>query len=293
MLHGRIADIFFAVDYEPEQHEPDSEPVEPAPDIFGRVNNYLLLVYAAACFLMYFSLAGILVVGKNIVLSLILPGIIAFILPLLLLSKRFSLNFTKTYRLEVPDLRTAAVVLLIAGSSIIPVEAFSSIFERKWPPDADYINFILSIKPKGILSFITVAFGLVIITPFGEELLFRGFIQRIFQRNMNGPLAVMLAALVFGLVHFELAVIPAIAVLGLIFGYILYRTDNLLYPVLAHALYNLVSLLRLHLTPTAEIEEGGYSSLPTTWALVSFFLLVLGILLLERWHTAPQEREDE
>lgn len=289
----RIADIFFAVEHEPEQHEPDSEPMEPAPDIFGRVNNYLLLVYAAACFLMYFSLAGILVVGKNIILSLTLPGIIAFILPLFVLSKRFSLNFTKTYRLEIPDLRTTAVVLLIAGSSIIPIEAFSSVFERKWPPDADYINFVLSIKPKGILSFIVIAFGLVIITPFGEELLFRGFIQRIFQRNMRGPVAVLLAALVFGLVHFELAIIPAITVLGLLFGYILYRTDNLLYPVLAHALYNLVSLLRLHLTPAAEIEAGGYSPMPTTWALVSFFLLILGILLLERLYAASQEREDE
>lgn len=316
-----IADIFFAVDYESEQNdpeitpesepgsapdsepesepdsepefEPDFEPTEPVPDILGRVNNYLLLVYATACFLMYFSLLGILIFSERIVLSLSLPGIVAFILPLFVLAKRFSLSFTKAYHIEVPDLRTTLCVLFISGSSIIPVEIFSSIFERAWPPDADYISFILSIKPKGILSFIAIAFGLVIIAPLGEELLFRGFIQRIFQRNMGGPVAVILASVVFAIVHFELAIIPSIAVLGLIFGYIFYRTGNLLYPVMAHGLYNFVSLLRLHMTSVTDLEEGGYETVSMTWGIVSSILLLLGIMLLERLNATSRETDDD
>jgi membrane protease YdiL (CAAX protease family) len=288
--HGAFTDIFTHVEHEPERDEPEFEFYEPPPDIFDRVNNYLLLVYAAACFLMYVSVIGMLVIGERYILSLSIPGIVAFIGPLYLLSRRFSLSFTDAYRLALPDPLATVCVLLIAAGSIIPVEALSSVIERRWPPDADYISFIIAIKPKGIGSFIAVALGLAVVTPLGEELLFRGFIQRILARNMNGRLAVLLAALLFAIVHFELAVIPAIAVLGIIFGYIFYRTGNLFYPILAHGLYNLVSLVRLHITPIEDLEAGGYEPLPVTWAAVSVLLLLLGFLMLERIHAKSNSR---
>ena len=98
-----------------------------------------------------------------------------------------------------PDLRRRASCSSSRLAAILPVEAFSSVFERMWAPDADYTSFILSIKPKGPASFFFVAIGIVLVAAVTEELLFRGFIQRIFQRNMSGPLAVVLAGILFSL----------------------------------------------------------------------------------------------
>lgn len=268
----------------PNQNEHDQGPEEPAPGIFDRVNNYLLLLYAIACFFMYFSVSGILIIRGNLILSLILPGIIAFVIPMILLSRRFSLSFRREYRVEVPDLGTMTLVLIVAGGSILPVDAISSYFEKMHPPNDDYINFLLSIKPKGFLALMATGLGTVIITPFGEELLFRGFIQRIFQRNMQGYLAVALSSIVFGLCHFSIALLPGVILLGALFGYLFYRTGNLLYPVVAHALYNLVSLIRLYEMPESAIEAAEISSPPVVWTVISIFALSAGIYFLERHH---------
>ncbi|HUV37100.1 MAG TPA: type II CAAX endopeptidase family protein [Patescibacteria group bacterium] len=276
------------MEYLPEQNECDQDPGGPALGIFDRVNNYLLLIYAVACFFMYFSISGLLILRGSIILSLIVPGIIAFIIPMILLSRRFSLSFRREYRVEIPDPLTAALVLVVAGGSILPVDAIASYFERMHPPDADYINFLLSIKPKGVFALIATGFGTVIVTPLGEELLFRGFVQRIFQRNMRGYLAVTLASVIFALCHFSIALLPGVIILGALFGYIFYRTGNLLYPVFAHALYNLVSLIRLHAMSESAIEAAEISSPSVVWTVISALALLAGIYLLERRHTGEE-----
>lgn len=272
------------MEHPPDQNTYEHGPEEPEPGLLDRVNNYLLLLYGLACFFMYFSVSGLLIIGGNLILSLIVPGIIAFIIPMILLSRRFSLSFRKEFRVGVPDLLTTALVLVVAAGSILPVDAISSFLERRYPPDADYISFLLSIKPKGALALVGTGLGTVIVTPFGEELLFRGFVQRIFQRNMQGFLAVALASIVFGLCHFSLPLLPGVITLGAIFGYIFYRTGNLLCPVMAHALYNLVSLIRLHMTPESAIEAGEISSPSTLWTIVSLTALVIGIQAIARRH---------
>jgi membrane protease YdiL (CAAX protease family) len=278
------------MEHESEGGPLDQEPGAPEFGIFERVNNYLLLLYAVACFLMYISLWGLLVLRDWYIPALIAPTILALIVPMFLLSRRFSLSFTREYRLGTPRLVMSALALIVAGCSILPVDALSSFLERRRPPDADYITFLLSIKPKGIPALIATAFGTVIATPFGEELLFRGFIQRIFQRNMHRQVAVVLAAVVFSLCHSSLTLLPGAFILGIVLGYLFYRTGNLIYPTMAHALYNLVSLIRLHAMPESAIKAAEIELPPASWTILSVAGLVVSVVLIERFlPAAPRQ----
>lgn len=252
------------------------------PGIFSRLNNYLLLFYAGACLLMYYSLSGLLYLGGAFLLSLSLPGIMAILFPLLILSKRFSLRFAEEYRLGAPALEMTVLALLISAGMILPIEALSTFMEKRWPPEVDYIKFLVSIKPKGTLSLAAVALGLAVVTPTAEELLFRGFIQRIFLRNMNGPLAVSLAALLFGICHFDLPMLPAATALGFVYGYLFHATGNLFYPILGHALFNFVSVIRLHGVSEADLQVPSIDYPPALFVLISLAVAVLGIYRLQR-----------
>jgi len=252
------------------------------PGIFERVNNYYLLIYALACFLMYYSVSGLLILGGQVVLSFIIPGVISFVVPLFVLSRRFSLSFTGEYRLRAPTVPAAALVLLVSGSAILPVDAVSSFVETRWPPEADYINFLLSIKPKGILGLVAIASGTVVVSPFCEELLFRGFIQRIFQRNMTGTLAVLLSSAIFALCHFSVAMLPGIFLLGIVLGLFFLRTGNLAYPVLGHALFNLVALARLHMASEEALRSTEIAAPSMAWTSLSLVVLVLSIYTFMR-----------
>jgi membrane protease YdiL (CAAX protease family) len=272
----------------PGPDEPGPGPGGPAagPEagIFDRINNYLLLVYAFACLLMNYSLAGLLYFNFNTMtfLSLALPGIFSILVPFYFLSRRSMLGFAREFSFARPDLKTSGLVLVIMAAAILPVEAFSSVFERMWAPDADYTSFILSIKPKGPGSFILVAIGIVLVAAVTEELLFRGFIQRIFQRNMSGPLAVVLAGILFSLSHFNPPVIPGVAALGVLFGYLFYRTGNLWYPIAGHAIYNLVMLVRLNETTEEEIVAAKVVAPDLVWTFFSLAVLVSALWLLHR-----------
>jgi len=251
--------------------------------MFNYVNNYLLLFYSLTCFLIYYTLSSLLYLNGQVILSIILPGIIAFVLPLYLLTARFTTGFAAEFRLKRPRPVPAVLVILIASGAVLPVDAVAGFFERFRPVDADYINLLIAIKPKGILSFLAVAFGLVISTPFTEELIFRGFIQRVFQRNMSPLPAIALSGLIFGIAHFDPALIPGTAMLGALFGYVYYRTANLSYPFMAHALFNSVSLLRLHSTSEEGLRSGAVYQPPLVWILLSAAVLVFSIIYLEKY----------
>ena len=254
----------------------------PGPGIFDRLNNYLLLFYAGACLLMYYSLSGFLYLSGLELLSLSLPGILGILFPFYILSSRFSLRFAGEYRLGAPSPETTLIVLLMTAGMILPVEALSTFMEKKWPPDADYIKFLLSIKPKGMLSFAATAFGIAIVTPAAEEFLFRGFIQRIFLRNMPAGLAIVLSSLLFAAAHFDLSALPAAAILGGAYGYLFYVTGNLFYPILGHVLFNLVSLLRLNSISEEALEAPSFGYPPPTLVIISLVVLVLAVWRLRR-----------
>jgi membrane protease YdiL (CAAX protease family) len=254
----------------------------PKPSIFSLINNYVLLFYAVTCFIIYYTLSGLLYLNGQVILSIILPGLVAFVLPLYLLTSRVTTGFSSEFGLKAPEAAQTGLVILIAAGSVLPVDAVAGFFEQFRPVDADYINLLIAIKPKGILSFCALAFGLVITGPFAEELIFRGFIQRIFQRNMGPAPAVALSGLIFGISHFDLTLIPGTTALGVIFGYIYLRSGNLFYPFFAHALFNLVSLLRLHFTSVDALKSGGVYQPPVLWVLLSAALLGYSIWIFER-----------
>lgn len=273
-----LEDILSSVEHEIKQ--PESE-TDPGRGIFERLNNYLLLLYVGACLLMYFSLSALLYLSGATALSLSIPGLLSIIFPLFVLSRRFSLRFADEYRIGVPTLETTVLALLISAGMILPIETLSTFIERRWPPDADYINFLIAIKPKGLLSLLAVGAGIVVVTPIAEELLFRGVIQRVFARNMNAPLALGLASLIFALCHFDLSSVPAITILGLLYGYLFLVTGNLFYPIMGHALFNLFSLIRLYNISESDLQtiDPGY---PALW--LTALSLVAVIACIHRLH---------
>jgi uncharacterized protein len=84
----------------------------------------------------------------------------------------------------------------------------------------------------------------------GEELLFRGVIQVSIADTLDGPagaaLGLVLAAILFGLVHFITPSYVLMAgLMGLYLGGLWLATQNLLVPITAHAVYDFLVLVYL------------------------------------------------
>jgi len=88
-------------------------------------------------------------------------------------------------------------------------------------------------------------FLLVLGQPLIEEFFFRGFLYD--KLEGKGPLvAIIVTSILFGLIHLGYGKpIPVLTgmLTGVILGYELYKTRNLLAPIITHTLYNLLALV--------------------------------------------------
>ncbi len=95
------------------------------------------------------------------------------------------------------------------------------------------------ISAENISGLLINLFMIAIIPAIGEELVFRGLIQKhlgnIFR---NGHIAILVAAAIFSLVHFQFYSFLPRFFLGLILGYAFYYGKSIWYPMIAHLVNN-------------------------------------------------------
>jgi membrane protease YdiL (CAAX protease family) len=81
---------------------------------------------------------------------------------------------------------------------------------------------------------------------FGEEMLFRGFLQAMFSDWWGVAAGIAAASLIFGLMHIITITYAVLAaLLGVYLGIVWLHSGNLLSVVLAHALYDFIALVYL------------------------------------------------
>lgn len=86
----------------------------------------------------------------------------------------------------------------------------------------------------GLIPALAVVAG----APVAEELVFRGVIQSRLERAMPVWIAIVLQAVLFGFIHGTPVQIGYAFLMGLLFGYIRYRTGSILPTIAAHAAFN-------------------------------------------------------
>lgn len=85
----------------------------------------------------------------------------------------------------------------------------------------------------------------VLVVPLSEELLFRAGLFRISSRYLPHWAALLVSALAFAALHNSMVHFIPLTVLGVIFALAYEKTGSLIVPVVAHALFNLNSIVGL------------------------------------------------
>lgn len=124
------------------------------------------------------------------------------------------------------------VIANIIGSYILTVLEFVGVTPADMPDmqDGTIPVLLLNILVVGVLPALL------------EELLFRGVILQGL-RSAGDTVALVVSALMFGLMHGTLYQIPFAFILGLVFGYIVLKTGNILWSMGLHAANNTLAVL--------------------------------------------------
>lgn len=87
----------------------------------------------------------------------------------------------------------------------------------------------------------------IVLAPMAEEILFRGIMYPAIKQAGFPRLALWGVSILFACVHFNLVTFVPLLVLALLLTALYERTDNLLAPIAAHALFNALNFVKLYL----------------------------------------------
>lgn len=138
--------------------------------------------------------------------------------------------------LGIAVLATIPLILLAVSMDRAPGRGFSELKQ--------FLDNVVSPLFSGCRWYDLAAIS--ILAGLGEEIFFRGFIQDLLADYTSGPIALVVASIFFGVVHWVTPLYALLAgILGLYLGGLYIMTDNLLVPIVIHALYDFVLLMIL------------------------------------------------
>ena len=131
---------------------------------------------------------------------------------------------------------------------------------------------------EGDFGWLGAFMKVAVVAPIVEELIFRGLILNGLRRNYKAVTAVFMSALLFALFHLNPWQFPATFVLGLLLGWIMLRTNNILLAIIGHSINNFLVLLSL--TYWQEIRSNAFYLMDKPKIYFTSLLVVLLSLLL-------------
>jgi len=132
-------------------------------------------------------------------------------------------------------------------------------------------QFLLDELTRGGASTVLAFIAAVVLAPIAEELLFRGLLFRALLQRYHVNVAAIVSALVFAVVHIDVAVSQPLALVGLtlvgvVLAHAYQRTGSLLVPIAGHAAFNGITLV------VALVGDRLGVTMTATWSLLGAVL---------------------
>lgn len=161
------------------------------------------------------------------------------------------------------------LAILIYVAAVILIDFILSFMQ--WLPDLMESQF--DALQSGWLGILCIA----VIGPVFEELFFRGAIARSLLADYSPTKAIVLSALIFGVVHMNPIQIVSAFLIGLLLGWMYYKTASLIPCILIHVLNNSLSVYLNITYPDAESTMDLFSN-STYYAMVAGALIVFVVV---------------
>ena len=199
------------------------------------------------------------------------------------------IHFAGFYRLRLQLLRSLPPRPLLFSTLVVFFSMFALNIFVQWFPLEDNLGGVFSGLSNNVLGILSLAF----LAPLLEEVLFRGAIQGLLMRLFGRPWpAIIVAALIFGVYHMNPVQIVYATLLGIILGWIYYRTGSLLSVIVGHVLNNSLAVVTTLLYSASEEEAVADSLFGIVNFLVFAFLSIFFAVKLHRSLPPVEEVEE-
>jgi len=212
----------------------------------------------------------------KIVSGLIKTQAFIILLPILVILRIGKFNIRETLRLNNTPLANYLIVPCFAISGAIIAALIGQLINLIYPFPKEYLEQMSELLKMPSLNGWQV-FALIALLPgICEEVMFRGFVYRFFEHK-NKWYAIWISAAMFALFHLDPYRFIPVIFLGVLLGWLLYRTKSIFPSMLSHALNNATALAVMHLSRLNFMKPLISSDENLTWWLAVPALLLLSV----------------
>ena len=208
----------------------------------------------------------------------ILFSIFAFTLPFIIAFKVFKIRISDLISFAKPEKKTLLPYFFFGIGFCSFANIASSVAGGIFSSFGIEYNVDFPEGPKGILGFIISVIATVITPALVEEFACRGLILGRLRKHGDG-FAIMVSAILFGVVHSNFEQIPFAFLVGLVLGFITVKSGSIWPAVIVHAYNNFVSVAFDYLLSSlsSEIQNIIY----TLFLIANLLVGIIGVLLLK------------
>ncbi len=215
------------------------------------------------------------------------------IVPAILVVRQRHMPFKLSFRFNAVSWPTLFYSFLIIFPVLVLGDEMDRLLNIVFPlPNWFDVRELLAIR--SLSDGVLIVGNGVIIAALAEEMLFRGMIQQTFEFHRDTATAIVISAILFAILHFNPWWMIQITILGLVLGYMAWKSASIWPTVLLHGINNLLSIISAN---TAEAKLSWYASaVHVHW----YWLVLAGLVVIpafrgfnhacEKMH-ARQERE--
>ena len=145
----------------------------------------------------------------------------------------------KSLRINTVSLPTLKNTLIFSAGVLILFDTLDRIIHKFIPPPDYIVDLGEIMRPDSTLGYLILFLAVVIVAPIGEEIVFRGFLQKFLENYWKDiTRAILVTSLFFAMIHFNPFWAIQIYLLGVILGFLAWKTKSVIPSILLHVVNN-------------------------------------------------------
>ncbi len=184
----------------------------------------------------------------------------------------------KVFNLEIDSFRT--IIVLVIVTIAFSIGFISPLTDLIPMPERWVKIFEKAFGSAGVLTF----FSIVVAPSIFEELIMRGIILEGFLKRYSPLKSILISSFLFGFMHLNPWQFIAGMVAGIFMGWVYYRTRNLAYTIIIHAVNNGFAFFILWLGKREIITDTLMENYTESFTAIvcAIVIFIIGLLLLNR-----------
>ena len=189
----------------------------------------------------------------------------------------------KSLRIKLVSIDTLQYSFVLSLGLLIIFDTLDRIIHQIISTPEYIVNLGQIMQPETTLGYVLLFLAVVIVAPIGEEIVFRGFLQKFLEDHWRDTTrAVLVTSLFFAMIHFNPFWTIQIYLLGIVLGFLAWKTKSVVPSIILHSINNGAAYILSILDDTNLNIYLWNENVSPVFILLGFYFIYIGLKILNK-----------